>query len=508
MDACERVRKVAHAAVLCLIAAVVAVCCMVPHGAAWAMDVSSCTAKPNVERGSEVLGGKETRITWEAQATADEQVASIALELPPGTKCGLAEEGPSASTYRLTVLSGKDFMTRNTVDADVSYVDGMIVVKFADPLDFKEDYRIRLELYGVFFPVEGGEMQIAGTYTLADGVQMQLPDSPAIYVESTPLIKQITDSLSEQGWVQAWNSVPFFNLFMNPVVAVASFPVVIKGFLMALLVVAIAFPLAIPIGLMLALMRMSRFRILRGIGSLYVNVVRGTPVFLQLYIAFLGLPLAGIEIPDFILAVIALSLNSAAYMCEIIRAGIQSIPKGQFEAARSLGMSGAQTMMFVIIPQTVRRILPTMTNEFILLYKDTSLLAGVGFMEIIMYSRSIVASTGSITPYIIAALFYLVITIPLASFVGRLEKRMAGSDGGAAAADDKKTKKAKKRAIRDAKKVSGQDVAEEKSEAVLLGEAGAAAGADGVAAGVDNAAGAAVGAADAAGTDGATGTEA
>ena len=109
----------------------------------------------------------------------------------------------------------------------------------------------------------------------------------------------------------------------------------------AIAVVAVAFPLAIPIGLVLALFRMARFRILRFIGSLYVNVVRGTPLFLQIYIAFLGLPFAGIELPQFPLAVAVLSLNSAAYLCEIFRAGIQSISKGQFEAARSLGMSGS-----------------------------------------------------------------------------------------------------------------------------------------------------------------------
>ena len=437
----QTARRIIHAIALCIVALVVAICCLVPHGAAFALDVNSCTAKPNVEKGSTVLGGKETRITWEGQAGADEHIKSIALEMPAGTQYALATEGASPSTYRLTILTGDDFMTRNTVDAQVSAVDGMVVILFDEPLDFDGDYRTRLELYGVFFPADGGTMQLGGTYTLADGTQLPLPESPAIVVEGTPALKQFTDWLGEQPWVQAWNSVPFLNLFLNIVVMVSSIPVVFKGFLMALAVVAVAFPLAIPIGLLLALMRMSRLRILRGLGAFYVNVVRGTPMFLQLYIAFLGLPLAGIVIPDYILAVIALALNSAAYMCEIFRAGIQSIPKGQFEAARSLGMSGAQTMLFVIIPQTVRRVLPTMTNEFILLYKDTSLLAGVGFMEIIMYARSIVAATGSITPYIVAALFYLVITIPLASFVGKLEKRLAGNDGGAAASDDKKKKK-------------------------------------------------------------------
>ena len=201
------------------------------------------------------------------------------------------------------------------------------------------------------------------------------------------------------------------------------------GFLQALAIVACAFPLAIPVGLALALMRMSRFRVLRGIATAYVNVVRGTPLFLQIYIAFFGLPLAGVQIPSFPLGVIVLFMNSGAYLCEIFRAGIQSISKGQFEASRSLGMNGAQTMFYVIIPQTVRRVIPTMTSEFILLYKDTSMLAAVGVMEVVMYAKTIVAATGSITPYIVAAFFYLIITLPLAKVVGNLRAGWRHGEG-------------------------------------------------------------------------------
>lgn len=104
-------------------------------------------------------------------------------------------------------------------------------------------------------------------------------------------------------------------------------------------------------------------------------------------------------------------------------------------------MNKAQTMLFVIIPQTIRRVIPTMTSEFILLYKDTSLLAAVGIMEVVMYAKTIVASTGSITPYIVAAIFYLVITLPLTKIVGNFEAKLAEKDGGQAVV--KKEKKAK-----------------------------------------------------------------
>ena len=158
-----------------------------------------------------------------------------------------------------------------------------------------------------------------------------------------------------------------------------------------------------------------------------MNIIRGTPAFLQIYIAFFGLPLAGVKVDDYVLGVIVMAMNSSAYLCEIFRAGIQSIPKGQNEAARSLGMNAFQTLLYVMIPQTFRNVLPTLTSEFILLYKDTSLLAAVGVVEIVMNARTIVATTGSITPYVVAALFYLVITLPLARLVSGLEARLLGT---------------------------------------------------------------------------------
>lgn len=208
---------------------------------------------------------------------------------------------------------------------------------------------------------------------------------------------------------------------------------------MALLIVLIAFPLAIPLGLILALMRVSHTKVLRGIASVYVNIVRGTPLFLQIYIAFFGLPLAGIKIPSFPLGIIVLAVNSSAYLCEIFRGGIQSVPIGQLEAARSLGLNRIRAMIFVVLPQAIIRSIPTMTSEFILLYKDTSLLASVGVMEVVMFAKTIVASTGSITPYIVAALFYLVITLPLAKIINIIEQKI----------NDKLTGKTRKKKIKN-----------------------------------------------------------
>lgn len=401
---------------------------------AYGLESAKCTARPNGDTGSEVYGGKGTRVTWEGQAAEDESVKAVALAFPEGTEF-------SVDDARLTILTGADHMTRVNLPCEFSAEGQAILCDFSEAA--APGSYIRIEVYDVMFPAAGGDMQLTGTYETADGATREISGIQPIPVAVTSPTDQLSRSLEEQPWVQAWNSNKFLRLFLNPPILVSSFPVVFNGFLMAIAIVAVAYPLAIPIGLLLALMRMARLRILRAVGSLYVNVVRGTPMFLQIYIAFFGLPLAGVQIPPFILGVIVLSMNSAAYLCEIFRAGIQSISKGQFEAARSLGMTGAQTMIHVIIPQTVRRVLPTMTNEFILLYKDTSLLAAVGVMEVVMYAKTIVASTGSITPYVVAACFYLVITIPLAKLVGNLEARLAGKDSGSGSRKARKGKGAK-----------------------------------------------------------------
>lgn len=396
--------------------AVALLCCLaVAVSNAHALEVVKCTARSNADTGSEVLGATETRITWEGQAGSDEQVAALALTLPDSTAFTL-------ENARLTVLTGDDLMTRENPDVEFSEDGQTVTATLAEPA--AAGSYLRIEIYDVEFPAAGGDMVLTGVYVLADGSERVMGDIPAIKVTGVSMSEQLSSWLAEQAWVQTWNENKFLHLFLDPTLLVTSFPSVIKGFAMALGIVVVSFPLAIPIGLLLSLMRISRLRILRALSGLYVNVVRGTPVFLQIYIAFFGLPLAGIQIPNFPLGVLVLAFNSAAYQCEIFRGGIQSINKGQFEAARSLGMTGAQTMASVVIPQMVRRVIPTMTSEFILLYKDTSLLAAVGVMEIVMYAKSIVAATGSITPYIVAACFYLVVTLPLAKVVGVLERSL------------------------------------------------------------------------------------
>lgn len=401
--------------------------------AALALDTQRFTARPNNESGNELLGGKETRITWEFEVGADEKVAGISLTFPDGTSFSGENSKVTMLSDKDPVAPGNDLLLRTPIDATLQAEGQTGVFEFAEPAAAGGHFVA--EFYGVVFPREGGSIELQGSVTLDDGTVILVDDLPAIKVTGVTLAQSWANDLEQQDWVKKWNSNKFLRLFFNPPLLITSFPVVLKGFFMALGIVFCAFPLAIPLGLLLALFRMSKFRVLRAIGTTYVNVVRGTPLFLQIYIAFFGLPLAGIQVPPFILGVCVLFLNSGAYLCEIFRAGIQSIPQGQFEASRSLGLNGGQTMFFVIIPQTVRRVIPTMTSEFILLYKDTSLLAAVGVMEVVMYAKTIVATTGSITPYIVAACFYLIITIPLASLVGKLERKLDVNTRGAVPED-------------------------------------------------------------------------
>lgn len=400
------------AALLCALALVAAAA-----SPAAALETERWTAKSNQDSGNEVMGGTPTRVTWQGQSAQDESIASISLDLPEGTVM-------DASNVKATVLQGTE---RIGVDWTINVNGAQADVIFDEPL--QPGYMVMVEFNECVLPPNGGTFPVVGSYTLADGTTRDIPDDgKTITVVGTSAAEQLSVWLAEQPAVQAWNSVKFLHLFFDPSIAVTSVPAVFSGWLLALLMVIVSFPLAIPLGLMWSFMRMAKNRVLCAIASCYINIIRGTPLFLQIYIAYFGLPQMGVNISGFWMGIIVLFLNSSAYLAEIFRAGIQSIPKGQFEASRSLGMNGAQTMVFVIIPQTVRRVIPTMTSEFILMYKDTSLLAAVGVYEIISNARIITAATGNMTPYIVGALFYLIVTIPATRAINHMEKKLA--DGG------------------------------------------------------------------------------
>ena len=204
-----------------------------------------------------------------------------------------------------------------------------------------------------------------------------------------------------------------------------------QGATVTLKLFVITLLLAVPLGLVLALARVSRSAPLAMAVNGYIWLMRGTPLMLQMlfiYFALPFVPVIGIRLPDFPAAILAFTLNYAAYFAEIFRAGIQSVDRGQYEAAKVLGMSYGQTMRRIVLPQVVKRILPPMSNETITLVKDTSLIYVLALNDLLRAARGIVQRDFTITPFVVAAGFYLVMTLVLTWIFQYLEKRHAKYD--------------------------------------------------------------------------------
>jgi polar amino acid transport system permease protein len=178
------------------------------------------------------------------------------------------------------------------------------------------------------------------------------------------------------------------------------------------------------IGLAMALMRLSHHRLIRAPAVLYINLFRGTPLLVQLMFIYFALPFAGVNLEPIQAGMVGLALNSGAYVAEIFRAGIQSVHRGQMEAARSLGMSHAQAMRYVILPQAFRVVIPPLTNEFVALLKDSSLASVILVQELAYQMRALASATYNLTSYTMAAALYLIMTLPLSRLSNYLEKKL------------------------------------------------------------------------------------
>lgn len=384
---------------------------------AHALTTSKATARPNEDGGTAVIGGLPTRLTWEGVVDDGESVSGITLVLPDGSDF-------NSSTTKITALQE---LNRTSIEGEAKPNGSSLAVTFSEPVG--EGMLIRLEVEGMTFPSTGGDIVVSGTYVNQKGEQKLQDSKPITTIENTALQSMVND-LDNQDWVKAWNANQFLGMFLKPQILLTSFFALFPGWLLCLLIVVVAYPFAILLGLVFALMKISKFRILRAIAIVYINVLRGTPLFLQIYIMFFGLPMMNIVIDNTVLGIIVMAINSSAYLAEIFRAGIESIPTGQYEAAASLGMSRMRTMVSIILPQTVRRVIPTVTSDFIMAFKDTSLLSSVGVMELMMFAKNLTSVTGNMTPYVAAAIFYLIVTLPLIKVVTIIEKRMANSERG------------------------------------------------------------------------------
>lgn len=232
--------------------------------------------------------------------------------------------------------------------------------------------------------------------------------------------------------------------FFQPDIARELFPdIVTVAALNTLKFTAIGFAGGFTFGLFLALMKLSPAAPFRWLATIYIEVFRGLPALLTIFATTLVLPIAlNVQIPAFAgmssfaaAGVIGLIIVAAAYFAEVFRAGIQAVPKGQSEAARSLGMSSSQTMASVVLPQAIRTVIPPLTNEFVLLIKDTALIfLAVGGIaadrELTAFQRNEVQEFANATPLIMAAIMYLVITIPLTQLVAWMERRGPQSASG------------------------------------------------------------------------------
>ncbi len=201
-----------------------------------------------------------------------------------------------------------------------------------------------------------------------------------------------------------------------------------NGFLVSFQIFALTLLGSLPLGMLVAFARMSRFKPLALLARFYISIMRGTPLMLQMFaIYFMPYYVFGINLTTdskWQATIVAFIVNYAAYFAEIYRSGIQSIPRGQYEAAEVLGYSGAQTFWRIVLPQVVKRILPSITNEVITLVKDTSLAFSIGVIEMFSVAKQLVASQVSMMPFVIAAAFYWVFNLLIDMLAGRLERRL------------------------------------------------------------------------------------
>lgn len=205
-----------------------------------------------------------------------------------------------------------------------------------------------------------------------------------------------------------------------------SLGVLFYGLWMTILITVISLLIALILGLFTALMKTSNSKILKMISNTYINIIRGTPLLVQVFYVYFALPsLLGFRIDAWTAAIAALSLNAGAYIAEVFRSGIQAVSKGQYEAALAQGMTKRQSMQFVILPQAIRIVIPSLLNQFIITLKDTSLVSVIGFEELARKGQIVIATSyAAFEIWTVVALMYLVTVLILTKLSEGLEKRL------------------------------------------------------------------------------------
>ncbi|HEI9374004.1 TPA: ABC transporter permease subunit [Staphylococcus aureus] len=251
-------------------------------------------------------------------------------------------------------------------------------------------------------------------------------DSPKLLSQINKTIKEVKDKgLIDKYMTNAANAMNDDSGFISKY---GSF--FLKGIKITILISLIGVALGSILGAFVALMKLSKIKIISWIASIYIEILRGTPMLVQVFIVFFGITAAlGLDISALVCGTIALVINSSAYIAEIIRAGINAVDKGQMEAARSLGLNYRQTMKSVIMPQVIKNILPALGNEFVTLIKESSIVSTIGVGEI-MFNAQVVQgiSFDPFTPLLVAAALYFVLTFVLTRIMNMIEGRLNASD--------------------------------------------------------------------------------
>ncbi|MEM9209146.1 MAG: amino acid ABC transporter permease [Pseudomonadota bacterium] len=217
----------------------------------------------------------------------------------------------------------------------------------------------------------------------------------------------------------------FVETFLNWDVFVRSLPLLATGLKVTAQLGAVSILAGLLFGLCVALIRLYAFAPLRAVAKVYIDIFRSIPLLVLLIVVYYALPFVGLRLSPFLSAVCTLTLVSAAYTAEIFRAGIDAIPKGQFEAAQALGLGFRHTMLDVVLPQAVRIVIPPLTNNSINVIKDTALASVVAMPDLLKQATQAQALEANPTPLIVAAIIYIVCLWPLVLLVGRLEAGMS-----------------------------------------------------------------------------------
>lgn len=211
---------------------------------------------------------------------------------------------------------------------------------------------------------------------------------------------------------------------MDITIIIDSLPSLLKATLMTIALAGISIIIALIIGFFTAIIRIVKVRVLHGIATTYVSIIRGTPLLVQIFVIYYGLPQIGISLDPISSGVLALSLNAGAYLSESFRASILAVDNGQMEASLSMGMTYSQALKRVILPQSLRIAIPTLSNSFIVLIKDTSLVSVITVTELLQMSSLIIAKTFEpLTIYLIAAVIYWILITFFTTLLDKLEVR-------------------------------------------------------------------------------------